>query len=153
MDGVHDCADGGLAVALAEMAIRGEVGCRVTGPDPGVLTPALAWFSESASRVVLSVAPERVAAVVDRARAAGVEAAELGEATGDRIVAEGGVRRRPRRRHPRLARRDPVAAGCGRPYSLRNFATLRAVRAMIVACGFTPGASGTSDASFTRRFS
>jgi len=89
VDGVHDCADGGLAVALAEMAIRGEVGCRVTGPDPGVLTPALAWFSESASRVVLSVAPERVAAAVDRARAAGVEAAELGEATGDRIVAEG----------------------------------------------------------------
>ena len=51
--------------------------------------PALAWFSESASRVVLSVTPERVAAAVDRARAAGVEAAELGEATGDRIVAEG----------------------------------------------------------------
>jgi phosphoribosylformylglycinamidine synthase len=89
VDGVHDCADGGLAVALAEMAIRGEVGCRVGSPDGGVLAPALAWFSESASRVVVSVAPDRVGTVVDRARTAGVEVTDLGEATGDRLVARG----------------------------------------------------------------
>ena len=87
-DGVHDCADGGLAVALAEMAIRGEVGFHVA-PETGGLAPALLWFSESASRVVLSVAPERVAAVLDRAGAAGLVAADVGEATGERLVAEG----------------------------------------------------------------
>jgi phosphoribosylformylglycinamidine synthase len=88
VDGVHDCADGGLAVALAEMAIRGEVGFRVA-PETGGLAPALLWFSESASRVVLAVAPERVDALLERAGAAGVVAADIGEATGDRLVAEG----------------------------------------------------------------
>ncbi len=81
--GVHDCSDGGLAVALAEMAINGGIGFEV-GID-GVA----ACFSESASRVVLSVAPDRVDAVVDRARTAGVPVAVIGLATGDRLVATG----------------------------------------------------------------
>jgi phosphoribosylformylglycinamidine synthase II len=84
---VHDCADGGLAVALAEMAITGGCGFRVTSPAPA-LNPVAAWFSESASRVVLAVAPDRVAIVVERARAAGVPVTELGDAGGDRLVAE-----------------------------------------------------------------
>ena len=69
VDGVHDCSDGGLAIALAEMAIAGECGAQVSlGTD---LLPALAWFSESASRVVLSVTPERVDEVLARAAGAG----------------------------------------------------------------------------------
>jgi phosphoribosylformylglycinamidine synthase len=48
-----------------------------------------AWFSESASRVIVAVAPDRVAAVVDRARAAGVPVTELGDAGGDRLIADG----------------------------------------------------------------
>ena len=51
--GLHDCSDGGLAVALAEMAIRG----RRRLPRRRSATPAMC-FSESASRVVLSVAPD-----------------------------------------------------------------------------------------------
>ena len=34
----------------------------------------------------------------------------------------------------------------------RKWSLLRAAIAMIAACGFTPGASGSSDASLTRRF-
>jgi hypothetical protein len=34
----------------------------------------------------------------------------------------------------------------------RNWSLLRSAIAMIAACGFTPGASGRSDASLTRRF-
>jgi phosphoribosylformylglycinamidine synthase len=87
VDGVHDCSDGGLAVALAEMAIAGECGARV---DLGTeLVPAVAWFSESASRVVLSVAPDQVTEVLGRAAAAGVPAADIGVAHGDRLVAAG----------------------------------------------------------------
>jgi phosphoribosylformylglycinamidine synthase subunit PurL len=85
--GVHDCADGGLACALAEMAIAGGCGFEVVLATE--LVPALAWFSESASRVVVAVAPETAAAVVDRARAANVPALLLGKAGGDRLVADG----------------------------------------------------------------
>jgi len=83
VDGVHDCSDGGLAVALAEMAITGECGARVAlGTE---LVPACAWFAESASRVLLSVAPDRVADVLGRAATVHVRAADIGTAGGDRL--------------------------------------------------------------------
>jgi phosphoribosylformylglycinamidine synthase len=84
--GIHDCSDGGLAVTLAEMAIAGEVGFEVEIGD------ALACFSESASRVALSVAPDRVAAVLDRAATAGVPARDVGCAGGDELVATAAFR-------------------------------------------------------------
>jgi phosphoribosylformylglycinamidine synthase subunit PurL len=85
--GVHDCSEGGLAVAVSEMAIEGN--CGVTVALDTELVPALAWFSESASRVVVSVAPDRAGAVLDAAAAADVPAVRLGVAGGDRIVADG----------------------------------------------------------------
>ena len=81
VDGVHDCSDGGLAVALAEMAIAGECGFDVT------IGGALECFSESASRVVCAVDPVLVDEVLSRAGATGVPAADIGEARGDRLVA------------------------------------------------------------------
>jgi phosphoribosylformylglycinamidine synthase len=83
VDGVHDCADGGLAVALAEMAIVGECGFAVA------IGGALECFSESASRVVCAVDPLLVEQVLSRARQAGVTASEAGEARGDRLIADG----------------------------------------------------------------
>jgi hypothetical protein len=47
------------------------------------------WFSESASRVVVSVAPDREIGVIAAAINAGVPAAILGRAGGDRIEADG----------------------------------------------------------------
>jgi phosphoribosylformylglycinamidine synthase len=81
VDGAHDCSDGGLAVALAEMAIAGECGFDVT------IGGALECFSESASRVVCAVDPVLVDEVLSRAGATGVPAADIGEARGDRLVA------------------------------------------------------------------
>src|SRR5439155_2100622 len=49
----HDCSDGGLAVALAESALSGGIGCTVTVPD-GELPAHVALFSESASRAVVT---------------------------------------------------------------------------------------------------
>jgi phosphoribosylformylglycinamidine synthase subunit PurL len=89
VEGVHDCADGGLAVALAEMAIAGGCGFGVD-PEPG--TPAAAWcFAESASRVVLAVAPDRLHGVLGRAAAAGVPAAPIGEGGGERLTIRGAL--------------------------------------------------------------
>ena len=55
--GVHDVSDGGLAVALCEMAFAGDTGFRVdlaTAPAPASCSAAEAAFGESTSRVVVS---------------------------------------------------------------------------------------------------
>ena len=89
VQGVHDCADGGLAVALAEMAIHGACGCTITPPPTH---PAAAWcFSESASRVLVTVAPGSLDALLARAHAAGVTAVELGSTGGRRLHVDGVV--------------------------------------------------------------
>ena len=104
--GVHDCADGGLAVAVAEMAIAGGTGAALT-----LDAPAVEWFSESASRVVLSVGPERVDEVLGRAAGAG--RAGRGDRGGRRSPAHGArsVRGGPHRRHGGMARRHTPCAG------------------------------------------
>ena len=78
----HDCAEGGLAVTLAECAFgTGGVGLTV---DLTPVDAAAAWtsvatlFSESASRVVVSVAREHVGALLDRATARAVPARDIG---------------------------------------------------------------------------
>jgi phosphoribosylformylglycinamidine synthase len=58
----HDLSEGGLAVALAEMSLAGNLGARVqlSGAE---LSDAAALFSESASRWVLEVEPGKLAQV------------------------------------------------------------------------------------------
>jgi phosphoribosylformylglycinamidine (FGAM) synthase-like enzyme len=83
----HDCAEGGLAVALAESAIAGGTGFAVT--IPGDEPPHIGMFSESASRAVLSVDPSRATELEDAAAGLGVPLARLGETGGPRIVFDG----------------------------------------------------------------
>ncbi len=75
----HDLSEGGLAVALAEMAIAGSLGVRV---DLGNLPPQdihhnvgniVRLFSESASRFIVEVTPERWKAFEEHMRTGGVE--------------------------------------------------------------------------------
>jgi phosphoribosylformylglycinamidine synthase subunit PurL len=82
----HDCADGGLAVALAESCIWGGVGAAVRLPGP---VNADRLFGEAPSRVVLSVAADNMVAVSELLRAAGVSFAELGEVGGEWLRIEG----------------------------------------------------------------
>ena len=63
----HDCSEGGLAVALAEMAFAGEVGADVTGlsalPGAQNLPDDVKLFSESATRFVIESRPDNTAAL------------------------------------------------------------------------------------------
>ncbi len=86
---VHDCADGGLGVALAEMAILGGCGFRVT-PEPG-LVPGVWSFSESASRVVVALDAASVPGLLDQAEHAGVPAHEIGITGGDHMEVVGAL--------------------------------------------------------------
>ena len=64
----HDCSEGGLAVALAEMAFAGEVGADVSGLGelPGDATDDVTkLFSESASRFVIEAKPEHAAKLAE----------------------------------------------------------------------------------------
>ncbi len=79
---VHDVGSGGMAVALAEMAIAGDVGATVS---TGVSTAGL--FSERPGRfLVTSTDPEAVAA---QAEIAGVPCRVLGHTGGDSLVLVG----------------------------------------------------------------
>ena len=112
--GVHDCSDGGLAVTAGRDGDRRRV--RVRGSrSRSELVPALAWFSESASRVVVAVDPAGVDALVERARAAGVPAPTPRHRRRRPARGRRRLRRRARRRHRRLARRHP-----GRPRPIRR---------------------------------
>jgi phosphoribosylformylglycinamidine synthase II len=84
--GVKDTADGGLGVALAEMAAASGVGAVVRAPEGADHR----WvYGETPSRFVLAVDPAAVAEVHRRHTAAGVAAAVVGEAGGDRLAIEG----------------------------------------------------------------
>ncbi|HZA77652.1 MAG TPA: phosphoribosylformylglycinamidine synthase subunit PurL [Acidimicrobiales bacterium] len=86
--GVHDAADGGLGLAIAEMAVRSGVGAVVR--PPGTDAADHRWlFAESPSRFVLAVDPAALGEVHRRHSAAGVPAAVVGEAGGDRLTVEG----------------------------------------------------------------
>jgi phosphoribosylformylglycinamidine synthase len=86
---VHDVADGGLAVALTEMAIAGNCGLAVV-PD-GDLVPAAWCFAESASRVVVTAAPVGLEEVLTRARDARVPARDAGMTGGQSLVIAGAL--------------------------------------------------------------
>jgi phosphoribosylformylglycinamidine synthase len=87
----HDCADGGLAVAVAECCFEtGGMGAEVSLSAAKVstsdaLNDAAALFGESASRVVLSVSPDSVTSVLERAAGARVPARVAGQTGGNRL--------------------------------------------------------------------
>jgi phosphoribosylformylglycinamidine synthase len=83
----HDCADGGLAVALAESCLSPEspIGATIELPNPRGLRPDAVLFGESQSRIVLSVDPTQTARVLDTATRWGVPAALVGSTGGNRL--------------------------------------------------------------------
>lgn len=85
----HDLSDGGLGLALAEMAMAGGVGLTVTPPPQGSC-PAHAWlFGEDQGRYVLAVRPAAADMVVRDAAAASVPIARLGTTGGPVLTVEG----------------------------------------------------------------
>jgi phosphoribosylformylglycinamidine synthase len=73
----HDCADGGLAVALAESAFGADWGVDVELEDDLPLAPLL--FGEAQGRAVVSCRRSDEAALLEIARSNGVPASRIGE--------------------------------------------------------------------------
>jgi phosphoribosylformylglycinamidine synthase len=106
--GAHDVADGGLALAVAEMVVHSGRGVRIDGiPDHAHL------FSEAPSRALVCVAADRVAEVGAMAERAGVASMALGPVGGDRLVIEGLVELTVAEATAAWCDRLPVALGQG----------------------------------------
>ncbi len=88
----HDVADGGIAVALAEMCLTGTgIGCDVVVPAPSVAATDsasrsdVAAFGESGCRILLSVAPANRSSVRKACEKAGIGFAQLGSTGGQSL--------------------------------------------------------------------
>ncbi|HSP25813.1 MAG TPA: AIR synthase-related protein, partial [Saliniramus sp.] len=88
LDTVHDCSDGGLAVALAEMAMAGRIGAEIA-VLPGGIPAHGALFGEDQARYVLAVPASDAEDILARAKVAGVPALKLGTTGGDALILPG----------------------------------------------------------------
>jgi phosphoribosylformylglycinamidine synthase len=84
IDSAHDCAEGGLAVALAESAFVRGLGADVDLTSGG-LAQEMVLFAETASRIVISCDPKNSQAIKDLAVKSGIAADRLGETTRNKL--------------------------------------------------------------------
>jgi phosphoribosylformylglycinamidine synthase len=84
VESVHDCSDGGLAVALAEKAFAKGVGALVNLQSSGI--PAeFVLFGEDASRILISCDAINLSRIKEVAESFGVDVDEIGETGADRF--------------------------------------------------------------------
>ena len=83
-DSVHDCAEGGLAVALAEKTFAKGLGARLSLSSNGLPLEHV-LFGEDASRILLSCDPERVLSIKEIAEKHGIFVDELGRTISGRL--------------------------------------------------------------------
>ncbi|HEY8596336.1 MAG TPA: phosphoribosylformylglycinamidine synthase subunit PurL [Devosiaceae bacterium] len=80
---VHDCSDGGLGIALAEMAMASGIGATISR-IPGS-SPIAAFFGEDQGRYVVTVKRDDVTGVIEKARTAGIRAHWIGSTGGSAL--------------------------------------------------------------------
>ncbi|ADM09867.1 phosphoribosylformylglycinamidine synthase II [Parvularcula bermudensis HTCC2503] len=83
----HDVADGGLLVAIAEMALASGQGVALTTPVKD--RRAGFWFGEDQARYVLALPTEAADRVVLKCAMAGIQATRLGLFGGEDIIVDG----------------------------------------------------------------
>ena len=84
---VHDLSDGGLAVALAEMAMASGLGAVLDAPQG--TAPHAFWFGEDQARYVVTASQDNLAAVIEFAQVAGVAATRIGTVVGNSLTLGG----------------------------------------------------------------
>jgi phosphoribosylformylglycinamidine synthase len=83
----HDLSDGGLAVALAEMALAGDMGAGIAHLPPGLGHVIL--FGEDQARYLVCASFEAVSSIEREAKVAGVRVTALGLTGGDALILPG----------------------------------------------------------------
>ena len=85
LSSAHDLSDGGLAQALVEASLRHGIGARIELAGD----PFLDLFSESAGRVLVTVAPDDEERLFELAAEHGVPITSLGQTRGDQLSVTG----------------------------------------------------------------
>ena len=88
LSAVHDVSDGGLLVAIAEMALAGGLGVELDA-IPAPLPPHALWFGEDQARYVVAASPDQADAIHKAAAVAKVPLRLLGKVGGDAIALDG----------------------------------------------------------------
>lgn len=80
----HDISEGGLAIALAESAIKGGIGCQIQLPDQPDREDEI-LYSEAPSRAVISAKAGDIEEISQMAQQKGIQCTLLGKVTGDTL--------------------------------------------------------------------
>ncbi|MCX5726454.1 MAG: phosphoribosylformylglycinamidine synthase subunit PurL [Candidatus Saganbacteria bacterium] len=86
----HDCSEGGIAVALAESSIKSGKGALISFSSS--LRGDSLLFSESQSRIVITVSPLNLEKIKDIARKYNAPVEVIGKVSGDKLVIRNGKR-------------------------------------------------------------
>jgi phosphoribosylformylglycinamidine synthase subunit PurL len=85
---VHDVSDGGLLIALAEMAIASGIGAQLIA-SPAAIVPHAYWFGEDQARYIVTVPEEQAGRVLAKMKGADVPCVRIGTTGGDAIAVAG----------------------------------------------------------------
>ena len=87
VNAVHDVSDGGLLVAVAEMALAGELGAQLSAERYG-LGKAAYWFGEDQARYVVTVPQAHLANLLAVSADKGIPAFHIGDVAGHSLSIE-----------------------------------------------------------------
>ncbi|MGY8710153.1 phosphoribosylformylglycinamidine synthase subunit PurL [Bradyrhizobium sp. 18BD] len=85
---VHDLSDGGLLIALAEMAMAGGVGAKLLAAPTALVSQAY-WFGEDQARYLVTVPEAEAGRVLAKMRGCEVPCVRIGTTGGDAIAIAG----------------------------------------------------------------
>ncbi|WP_316859991.1 phosphoribosylformylglycinamidine synthase subunit PurL [uncultured Cohaesibacter sp.] len=86
VNAAHDLSDGGLGIALAEMALRSGLGCTIDLPSE---TPHIAFYAEDQARYLITCTKDETDALIAKAQATGVLVEQIGTVAGDALSVTG----------------------------------------------------------------
>ena len=81
----HDVSDGGLLIALAEMAMASGIGAQLLNA-PSAIVPHAFWFGEDQARYIVTVPVQEAGRVLAKMKGAGVPCTRIGTTGGDTIA-------------------------------------------------------------------
>jgi phosphoribosylformylglycinamidine synthase len=80
----HDLSDGGLAVAISEMALAAKIGANVNIPEDHFVH----LFSETPGRILVAIESEKIDELIGRAIDLEITTTRIGKTGGDQLIFE-----------------------------------------------------------------